>query len=297
MELVIIVNPVAGSGAEAFRARRLAAVERLLADRGVRAGVWRAEQPGEVRRLAARAVAGGARLVVAWGGDGTVNEVGAALVGRDAALAIVPAGSGNGLARELGIDARPERAIVQALDGEERVVDAGELAGRVFFNVAGVGFDAHVAARFNARPPGRRGPWGYVALTVREAFRYTAGRYRVWLDGERHEGAFLTIVLANSCQFGNRVRIAPEARLDDGWLNAVLVDDRSLLRQFWRARHLLGDPSRAEGVLRRPVRELVVEGSPPMACQVDGESFLAGPRVEGRVHPGVLKVRVPRRCR
>lgn len=294
VDLAIIVNPVAGRADRARLDRAMARVGRLLDRRGVRYTVRLAERPEHARELAAAAVAAGARLVAAWGGDGTVNDVGAALAGRDAALVLVPAGSGNGLARELGIDPRPERAVLQALDGRERTVDAGELAGRLFFNVAGVGFDAHVARLFNARPPGRRGPWPYVTITIREAFRYAPDRYCVWLDGEPHRGAFFTVVLANSCQFGNRVRIAPEARADDGRLNAVLVDHRSVVGQFWRARHLLGDPTKAEGVLRRPVRHVVVEGPRAMACQVDGESFVAGPRVEGRVYPGVLKVRVPR---
>ncbi len=294
MDLAIVVNPVAGSARRARLRRALEAVGAWLDRRGVRYCIRMAERPGHARELAAQAVAEGAARVAAWGGDGTVNEVGAALAFQRAALVLVPTGSGNGLARELGIDPRPARAIAQALDGTVRAVDAGEWGGRLFFNVAGAGFDAHVARLFNARPPGRRGPWPYVTITIREAFRYEPRRYRVWLDGEERAGRFLTIVLANSCQFGNRIRIAPEARLDDGWLNAVLVDDRSVARQFWRARHLLGDPTRAEGVLRRPVRTIAVEGASVLACQVDGESFEAGPRVEGRVHPGALRVCVPR---
>lgn len=293
MDLAIIVNPAAGTADRAGLDRALAEVRDVLERRGVRYAIRVAERPGHARELAAEAIRSGARLVAAWGGDGTVNEVAGALVFCDAALVLVPAGSGNGLARELGVDRRPARAVAQALDGAERTLDAGELAGRLFCNVAGIGFDAHVARLFNARPPGKRGPWPYVTITIREAFRYVSSSYALWLDGERHTGRFFTIVLANGRQFGNRIRIAPEAELDDGWLNAVLVDDRSVLGQFWRARHLLGDPRRAEGVIRRPVRRVLIDGSGPMACQVDGESFVAGPRVEGRVHPGAIRVRVP----
>lgn len=291
--VAIVINPVAGSSPRPPVERRVELARRVLEAEGARGEVLVAERPGHARALAAQAVGRGATLVVAWGGDGTVNEVGSALAFGPASLAIVPTGSGNGLARELRLSLRPEAAIRAALRGRDRAMDVGELAGRLFFNIGGLGFDAHVARRFNARPPGRRGAWPYVTITLGEVWSYQAARYRVSLDGERHEGRFFTIVFANSCQFGNRMRVAPEARIDDGWLNALLVDHRSVAAHIWRARHLLWDPLRAEGVIRKPVREAVIEGPSEIPCQVDGESFAAGPRIEARVHPAALKLRMP----
>jgi diacylglycerol kinase (ATP) len=293
MRVTIIINPVAGHAPIEAAAEKVTLARSVLDGAGAFGDVLVAERPGQSRELAARAVRQGARLVLAWGGDGTVNEVGSALAFTDAALGIVPTGSGNGLARELGLRLRPAAAIRQALDGRDRKMDVGEMAGRLFFNIGGIGFDARVAHRFNTRPPGRRGAWPYVTITLREVFSYRPAHYRVSLDGTPHEGAFFTIVLANACQFGNRIRIAPEARIDDGLLNAVLVDHRSIPAHFWRARHLLGDPRRAEGVLRVPVREVIIEGPPEIPCQVDGESFLAGPTIVGKVHPGAITLRVP----
>src|SRR5262249_59165168 len=101
---------------------------------------------------------------MAWGGDGTINEVASALVGSDVALGIVPAGSGNGLARELGIVPRPRQAIADALHARPRPIDVGVLEGRYFVNTAGVGFDAHIASRFaTAR---RRRFLGYIRITA-----------------------------------------------------------------------------------------------------------------------------------
>lgn len=293
MSVAIIINPVAGSSSHLPAARKAELARGVLDAEEACGEVLVAERPGHARELAAAAVARGATLVVAWGGDGTVNEVGSALAFGQASLGIVPAGSGNGLARELRLSPRPEAAIRAALRGRDRAMDVGELAGRLFLNIGGLGFDAHVARRFNARPLGRRGAWPYVTITLGEVWSYRPARYRVSLDGEVHEGEFFTIVLANSCQFGNRMRVAPEARIDDGWLNALLVDHRPVAAHIWRARHLLMNPMRAEGVLRRPVREAVIEGPPEIPCQVDGESFVAGPRIEARVHPGALKLRVP----
>jgi YegS/Rv2252/BmrU family lipid kinase len=293
MSVAIIINPAAGASSRHPVAHKIAVARDALASAGARGEVLIAERPGHARELARAAVRGGARLVLAWGGDGTANEVGSALAFGDTPLGIIPAGSGNGLARELGLSFRPNAAIRAAVAGRDRTADVGEIAGRLFLNIAGIGFDARVAQRFAARPPGRRGAWPYVAITLREVWSYVPDRYRVTLGGVVHEGSFFTIVLANSCQFGNRMRVAPEAQIDDGLLNALLVDHRSVPGHLWRARHLLFNPLRAEGVVRRPVAEATVEGPAQMACQIDGEPFTAGPKIEVRIHPGAIRLRVP----
>ena len=112
--------------------------------------------------------------MVAWGGDGTVNEVATALVGTAAALAIVPAGSGNGLARMLGMPADASRALGRILHGADRLIDVGDIDGRLFVNVAGVGFDAHIAGAFAAIGRARRGFLRYGLIVARELRQYTA---------------------------------------------------------------------------------------------------------------------------
>ena len=293
MRVAVIINPASGSSSHPPLDRRVELAGRVLHAEGVEGEVLISERRGHARALAADAAARGARIVFAWGGDGTVNEVGSALAFSGTALGIIPRGSGNGLARELRLSWRPEQALRGALRGRDLEMDVGELAGRLFFNIGGLGFDAHVAALFNRLPQGRRGGAPYVTITLRQVFSYRPARYRVSLDGEPCDGEYFTIVLANSCQFGNRIRIAPEARVDDGFLDAVLVDHRSIPAHFWRARHLLGDPRRAEGVVRRPVRHVVIEGPADTPCQVDGESFTAGPRIEARVHAGAIRLRMP----
>ena len=119
----------------------------------------------------------GSRLVIVWGGDGSVNEAGSALLGSRVPLAIIPAGSGNGLARELGIPLQPAAALAAALKGAPRVIDAGELGGRPFFNVAGVGFDARIASRFDRAP--QRGFATYVRVSAHELFTYRPETYRI----------------------------------------------------------------------------------------------------------------------
>ena len=301
MKAAVIINPHAGSGREPVGAR-VDLARRALADAGAEGEVIVTERGGHARDAAAALARRGVDLVVAWGGDGTINEVGSGLVFTQAALGIIPYGSGNGLARELRLSMRPAAALGAALTGRPRPFDVGELAGRYFLNIAGIGFDAVVASRFNARPKGRRGAWPYVTLTFGALVGYEPDRYRVTLEcptgiedqyhREDYERPFFSVVLANSPQFGNRIRIAPEARPDDGLLNALLIDHRTIPGHLWRARYLLSDVRRAPGIVRRPVRAATIEGTAPLRCQIDGESFTAGVRAEARVHPGALTLRM-----
>jgi diacylglycerol kinase (ATP) len=158
LRVTIVINPVAGVRGTLERARRRAewAID-LLRSRGADPDVFISERRGHARELAAAAAATAAEVVAAWGGDGTVNEVASALAGSDVALAVIPAGSGNGLARMLGVPADPRRAIDHFLQAPERRIDVGEIDGRLFVNIAGVGFDAHVAAAFAALGRAPRG--------------------------------------------------------------------------------------------------------------------------------------------
>lgn len=284
----IIINPVSG-GATPEKARlRMHLATAVLDAHGERGEVVHSTSRGHAAVLAATASARGDRLVIAWGGDGTMNEVASALVGRRTVLGLVPAGSGNGLARELGLPAAPSDALHLALSHAPRRIDAGQLGGRWFFSVAGIGFDAHVATAFDADAGHLRGLRGYVRLTARELRRYRCGHYVV--DGAPPRQAFL-ITFANAAQFGNGVRIAPGARLDDGLLDLVVAEERSRVRTLLNIPRLLtGRIARAPGVSIRQVTTTVIESETPMAFHVDGEPCAGGTRLEARVVPGALLV-------
>ena len=294
MLVAVIINPAAGRRLRKDHAApRRETAYRVLAAAGVDARVSLTEGPGHAVALAQAARDEGARLVVAWGGDGTVNEVARALVESDAALGIVPAGSGNGLARALGIPRRPEAALRQALAAAERLIDAGQIGDRLFFNVAGVGFDAHVAHQFGrlGRPRGLR---GYVNLAARELFTWEPPACRVSVDECEpvvHRAFLLT--LANGPQWGNGALIAPGALLDDGLLDLVTVE-RVSPAQIARAvpRLFTGTIDRAAGVSIRRVHTLRVLGEPPLHLHVDGEPVSwTESMLDARVLPGVLRVK------
>lgn len=291
--VAVLINPRAGVRRHAPGVRAALARDVLRAQ-GVEGQVVMADGSGRGREAARALIAQGVETVVAWGGDGTINEVASQLVFRGVTLGIVPAGSGNGLARELGIDRDPRRALEAALAGPVRWIDAGELGGRLFFNVAGVGLDARLAAVFDAG--GRRGLRGYVTSLLREVATYEPDRYRVAAGGAAIESDALLVALANTRQYGNRAVIAPRARVDDGLLELVVVPPLSPPAILWQARRLFtGTLHGLRGVRARSVREAAITASRPLTFHVDGE-VAAGPRsLAVNVHARALPVRVPGR--
>jgi YegS/Rv2252/BmrU family lipid kinase len=295
VDVVAIVNPLSGEGATPDIARdRIALLDRHFAAAGLSGRVHVTEHAGHARELARHAMDAGVSLVVAWGGDGTINEVASTLAGSNTPLGIIPAGSGNGFANDLGLHLDPGRALETALNGRNRAIDAGELDGRLFFNIAGIGFDAVVAEQFNRRAAGRRGIGPYVRIGLRELFSYTGTRYRLVFDGEETVADALLIAFANGREYGNRLRIAPGARMDDGQLEAIVVADRPPLSRLWGCRFLaLGRMERTPGVVVRGVKTAAIETGGDIVYHVDGEVGRASGQVLVRVVPAALTVRVP----
>jgi YegS/Rv2252/BmrU family lipid kinase len=287
----IIINPIAGgAGPRAARAR-VDVARRVVDAHGASAEVLVTEGVGHARELAKAAVARGARLVLAWGGDGTINEIASALAFDQTALGIVPAGSGNGLARELGVDRRAERAIADALCAAPRPIDMGEIEGRLFANIAGIGFDAHIASRFATAA--RRGLIGYAGITARALAGYVPQHYRITIDGVEASHRAVLVTIANSAQFGNNARIAPGARVDDGELDLVVLEEQSRFSTICQVPRLFnGTVERARGCRIRRIREVTIEAAQPMVFHVDGEPVTGGTRLTARVHPAALRIAV-----
>ena len=296
MRAGIIINPYAGRrrGIDVRKRRRERLAHAALASCAIEGDVAFTERRGSARDLARSMIAAGATGLVCWGGDGTVNEVASEAGRHGLPLGIVPSGSGNGLARELGLERRPEPALRTALRGRERVLDAGEMDGRFFANVAGVGFDAHLARVSDGFA--RRGPLAYVAAAVSELLAYRPATYRIRAGSETFRMDALLVTVANGRQYGNGAIIAPRARPDDGRLELVCVPARSTAVLFWQARRLFtGTVGRVRGVRMASVAEVDVTGSGPLAYHVDGEACRGGSSLRVRVLPGALRVRVPGR--
>ncbi len=297
--VAILINPVAGVGGTLTRARRRAeeAMDLLVASH-IDPDILITARAGHAAELAAGAVERGARVVVAWGGDGTVNEVATALVGTPAALSVIPAGSGNGLARMVGMPADARRAIDRILNGADRAIDVGEIDGHLFVNVAGVGFDAHIAQAFAAIGRARRGLLRYGAIVIRELRRYQSHTYTLALDPldgnrapDRTHRAFL-LTFANGRQWGNGAIIAPSAELDDGVLEAVVVEDLgrvAVLRAIPRL--FRGTIAAAPGVSTSRIHRAIVTGAGPLVYHADGEPHVGGLSLQVSIRPCALRLR------
>ena len=292
--ITVIINPISGTGGRIDIARRRAEHARaLLALHGMGGEVHLTEGAGHARELARHALARHASTILAWGGDGTVNEVASEIAYRDAALGIIPSGSGNGLARELQIPFDPDAAFDIALHGTERVIDAGEFDGRLFFNIAGIGLDARVAHRFSEDGLVRRGFRRYLEITASELWSFHPDEHTIVTDGATVRRRALLIAIANARQYGNGATIAPRARLDDGRLDVVVVEHRSPLRALMHMpRVFMGQIERIPGVTMTTAVDIEVTSAQPVIYHVDGEPFVGGASLKARVRPRALRVRV-----
>lgn len=291
MKVRAILNPRAGVAAHGTRE----AVERGRPSWKDYA-VYLTREPGHATLLAREAVAAGADLVLAVGGDGTVNEVAQGLLGSAAALGIVPAGSGNGLARALRLPLQPGAALAALEAGGRRRMDVGTLNRRPFLNVAGAGFDAAVGHAFHERGKrgGRRGLLGYVRLSVLELRAYRPRRLTLEVANERLELAAFVLTFANGLQYGSGAVINPGGKLDDGRLEVVVVENGPLWRTLAAAPRLfLGGLERMTGYRRLAAASATVTAEAPVALHCDGDPVPAAARIDVGVVVRGLEVVVP----
>lgn len=295
MKVRFIFNPRSG------RPRRNAPILPLLrsfiAARALDADLVCTEGPGHATEIARDAVSAGCLRIVAVGGDGTVNEVAQALIHTPAVLGLVPCGSGNGLALHLGLP----RGLAGALDlaagasGRTAELDTGTANGLPFVNAMGLGLDADVAFRFNRLT--RRGLPAYARTALSAFLNRKTERCFVSLGNRREEVDILLIAVGNSDQYGNNAKIAPNARVDDGVLDLVIVRPVDLVAAvFLGARMFLGSIDKSSRVRRLRGARFLIERPVAGLIHTDGETHSAGAVIEVAVRPRSLRVIVPRDC-
>ena len=303
MKAVVIVNPIAGPG----RSRTIGAcvdlAKSVFAQHHYDANVRITTGPNDANQFAKDAVADRADVVAAWGGDGTINGAAAGVAGTGIPLAIIPGGSGNGLARDLTIPFDTARAFEVAASGQVRAIDAGDLHGSLFFNVAGIGLDARIAGRL-ATEGHRRGLMGYVLATVAELRSYESCAYSISnvfdadgkaLSGDITDRPALFIALANSRQYGSGAQIAPKALLDDGLMEVVIVEPQSSVQIARQLPAFFGGRlQEGPGVVMRSAASMEISCAQPIAFHVDGEPRVGPNRIIMQTRRGALLVKVSR---
>lgn len=252
------------------------------------------EYRGHAVELASEAARQGVEIVGVVGGDGSVNEVARGLVGTGSVMAVIPRGSGNGLARFLGIPRDMRRALEVIHTGTPRPIDVGSANGHLFLSNAGVGFDTLIAELF-AHNKGR-GLFNYARLVLSAVRHYNAGTYQVKTEAGQWRRRAFFITAANANQFGYGFKIAPQARIDDGFLDICMMKPLrwwQLGAVSWKA--LTGRLAESRYADYLHCRTLTVSGQSPITTmQVDGDAVVVeGGAVEIKISPHALRVLVP----
>jgi YegS/Rv2252/BmrU family lipid kinase len=266
----ILLNPRARN-APSFERLRSAALR--LKSEGWEVDVRPTDAARHATALAREAATAGASVVLACGGDGTLNEVVNGLVGTPSAAGVIRSGMGNVFAKEVGVPRAPEAALGLLIEGERRRFDLGVAGERYFLLLAGVGFDALVVRSVPEGPKRLLGTASYILWGLRKVARYQPRRARLCVDGETLDCDLAWLLLGNTRSYGGVLSITSKALVDDGCLDGYLFCGRGPLWMTSLAlRLLLGRQDRAKGVTFRRLRELVVE-TPGLPVQADGEDF------------------------
>jgi len=243
---------------------------------------------GHAATLSAEAV-GVHDIVVAVGGDGTINEVASGIAGTDTLFGIIPFGSGNGLSRFLNIPLDIIRAIKNINDCRVERIDAGKLNGKYFFNMAGMGFDAHISEVFSHHK--ERGFMSYVRSAFSEVMNFKPDTYKISIDGKVIERQAFMLSIANSSQYGNNAYISPMASVQDGLLDVCVVKPFPVWKFLWMASIMFtktADKSSSVEIHRG--KHIRINRANKGPVHLDGEPQIAGAELQIDIIPAVLNV-------
>jgi diacylglycerol kinase (ATP) len=282
---LFIINPISG-GKKKDNVPQL--IEKFLDANSFSATIVCSDGPAHARQISKEAV-NEFDLIVAVGGDGTVNEVASALVGTNTVLGIIPFGSGNGLSRFLGISMNASKAIKALNTGRIEIIDSGSLDGHPFFNMAGMGFDAHIAEVFSHGK--KRGFFTYLVSSIQEISKYKAQTYHIEIDGKAYEREAFMLSFANSSQYGNNAHISPHASVQDGLLDVCVIKQFPKWRLLEMGIRMILKATESTGyveIIRG--RQIKVKRPEPGAVHLDGEPHMMGADTEIKLAPGSIRV-------
>lgn len=287
--VVFIINPVAGTH---HRKSYIHAIHQYFKEDEYL--ICTSDYCGHAYQLAKEKVDEGYKRIVAVGGDGTVNEVATALVGTEAVLGIVPVGSGNGLARYLGISTRITESMAVIRDFRVKRIDAGCVNDHFFFSTCGTGFDAIVGKEFADRS--RRGIRTYLRATIHQYIHYKPKKYILNINKKKIELDAFLINFANAGQYGYNAYIAPNARVDDGKLDLCILrpfPKTSTLSMGLRLFFKNIDQSPYLEMMRVKKASLKRKGNKKIVLHLDGEPLAFRKMIRISVVSKAVRVMVP----
>jgi YegS/Rv2252/BmrU family lipid kinase len=287
-KIAFIINPVSGNNSKKNIPKM---IDKSLDKNKFLAQILFTEERGHATKIAKELLENGVHRIVAVGGDGTINEVAKSLIHTEGILGIVPSGSGNGLARHLGIPLGPTKAIELFNNDNFIQMDTCTLNGMPFFCTSGVGFDAHIGKLFAQQS--KRGFKTYIKTTLSEFLNYKSYAYTLFFNDEEITQEAFLITIGNTSQYGNNALICPYADVQDGLMDISLIAPFPKFFALDLARRLFGgsiDKSRYLKVFQ--TKELKIIRQNPGSVHLDGEPFEMGESLYLKIFPSSLKILV-----
>lgn len=287
--ILFIINPISG-GKDKLKIPGL--IDTHLDKAKFNANYSFTEYVGHAAEIAEEAANKNFDVIVAVGGDGTINEIGTKVMQQDKILGIIPFGSGNGLARFLGIPMQAVKAIKVINSMHVSRIDTATFNEKSYFNMAGMGFDAHISSIFAGNK--KRGLSGYLKLGMREMLNYKPETYRIEVDGQVYTRTAFVVSIANSSQYGNNAHISPEASVTDGLLDVCVVKSFPLYKMPALALDMFrGNTHRSNLVEIFQGKKIKISRTQDAAIHIDGEPFFMGREIDITVVPLSLNIITP----
>lgn len=287
--ILFIVNPISGGGKNRNFVHR---IQRYMKLEDYAANVVYSNAPGHAHEIA-KANCNIYKTIVAVGGDGTINEVGKALIGTNTKLGIIPTGSGNGLGNFLQIPKRLPAALKVVIEGNTKCIDTGLINEHVFLNVCGVGFDGRISSVFAQSV--KRGLPNYIRSIIHEIVHYKPQYISITLPDEEISEEVFLVSFANSSQYGNNFKVTKGAQIDDGLLNMTIVlpftPAEAIPIGVKFAAHALDEAPRT---MSKTITSAELKADLSMEAHVDGEPLKLGTEAMVKVVPKSLWVITPK---
>ncbi|WP_199562667.1 diacylglycerol/lipid kinase family protein [Pedobacter chinensis] len=287
--ILFIINPISGGRG---KLRIPDFIDKYLDKDRFSANFVFTEYIGHASELADEAAIKNFDVIVAAGGDGTINEVATKVLKHNIILGVLPLGSGNGLARFLTIPKNLRQAILAINAFKIDKIDTAVFNNKCFFNLAGMGFDAHLSSVFSGDK--KRGLTGYIKLGLQEVFSYKAEEYLINIDGKDYKRKAFAISIANSSQYGNDVYISPNASVQDGLLDVCIIKPFPIWKLPVLSYIMLkGTAETSDMIEIIRGKNIKITRKNPGPVHVDGEPLQMDAEIEISINPLSLKVIIP----
>lgn len=287
--IVFILNPISGTGKQKHIQ---SLIQQHLDLNKFDFEIFETEYAGHARELSRKNVADGKQIIIAIGGDGTINESFQPIVGSKSTFGIIPCGSGNGLARHLNIPMDLKLAIQLINKLNTKTIDTATINDHAFVNIAGVGYDAYVAKKFDE---GKfRGLFSYLGIILRNYIGYKEKKYLIRTEDQEYSQFAFAISFANSDQFGNNAFIAPQAIIDDGMLEICVVKKIPFYKLSYFTILVLRRKIQQSKYYRSfKASNLTIKSDQNLLVNIDGEAVEMGKEIELKTFPKSLNIIVP----